>query len=77
MFFMPTDIGDEPCIGDLQDDLLDIHADLTRGLWLSDKGHWHAALWEWRMHFDAHWGRHAAAALHALQGYENEKAGAG
>jgi len=36
-------------IGDLFDDFIDIHGDLSAGLWLLDQGHWEAAIWHWRL----------------------------
>ena len=53
--------------GELSDDLLDIYSDVGRGLALWDRGHTVAAVWDWRFHFDCHWGHHAVDALRALQ----------
>lgn len=55
-----------PATGSLSDDLLDIRADLLRGLSLWNRDHHLSAIWDWRFHFDHHWGDHAAAALRAL-----------
>ena len=62
-----------PVAGLLSDDLLDVYGDLQRGLVLWNKGGATksratrvAAIWEWRFHFEAHWGDHAADALRAL-----------
>lgn len=62
-----------PVSGALSDDVLDIYGDLKRGLDLWDKGGTTerselriAAIWEWRFHFEIHWGRHAIDALRAL-----------
>jgi Domain of unknown function (DUF5063) len=59
--------------GSLSDDLLDVYGDLQRGLVLWDKGGATksnklriAAIWEWRFHFEIHWGDHAIDALRAL-----------
>src|SRR5262249_33758189 len=58
---------DEPVAASLSDDLLDIYADLKRGLALLDSNAVEAsAVWEWRFHFDVHWGAHAIDALRAL-----------
>jgi hypothetical protein len=77
MFFRPNDLDDgQPCMGGLQDDLMDIHKDVRRGIWLSGQGHKMAALWEWRFSLDVHWGRHAAGALHALAGFREDGTGA-
>lgn len=52
-------------MGDLFDDFLDIHQDLSDGLWLIDQGHWESAVWHWRqLHW--HWSNHVIGALHAL-----------
>ena len=58
---------DEPVAGSLSDDILDVYKDVRRGLTLWDKDvPRSAALWEWRFHFDSHWGDHAVDALRAL-----------
>lgn len=56
----------EAGVGDLADDLADIYRDLKNGmnLWAAD--HVVEAVWHWRKHFGFHWGRHVAAAVHAL-----------
>ena len=59
---------EEPCIGDIGDDLLDVYRDIKRGLELYRLGFPLAAEWEWAFNFRIHWGRHAAAALLALHG---------
>ncbi len=56
----------EPLCGSLSDDLLDVYADVRRGLDLWDSSHREAAVWEWRFHFDVHWGDHVIDALRAL-----------
>lgn len=62
-----------PVGGSLSDDLLDVYGDLQRGLALWDQGGVTkrdelriAAIWEWRFHFEIHWGDHAIDALRAL-----------
>lgn len=58
---------DEPAVaGSLSDDLLDIYRDVSRGLALWNGASKLGAIWEWRFHFDFHWGTHAADALRAL-----------
>jgi hypothetical protein len=65
--FAPYELqGQEPVIGSLADDLADIYSDLSRGLGAWDAGNVHSAVWEWRFHFDYHWGEHATGALRAL-----------
>ncbi len=80
MSFRPDRLDhQQPCIGNLQDDLLDIHNDIRKGLWLWQEfgGSLEAraieTLWEWRFSLDAHWGRHAASALYVLQGYKEDE----
>lgn len=62
-----------PVAGSLSDDVLDMYGDLRRGLALWENGDRTkndgfkvAAIWEWRFHFDVHWGDHAIDALRAL-----------
>jgi hypothetical protein len=57
---------DEPSMGDLGDDLLDIYGDLKRGLLLFLDGQVAEALWHWQFNHRVHWGHHAAGALYAL-----------
>jgi hypothetical protein len=63
----------QPVAGSLSDDVLDVYGDLQRGLVLWDKGGATdndafriAAIWNWRFHFQIHWGDHAIDALRAL-----------
>ena len=60
-------VDEPPVCGSLSDDLLDIYRDLKRGLVAYDAGQVGTAVWEWRFHFDHHWGDHAVDALRALQ----------
>ena len=61
--------GGEASIGDVCDDLADIHRDLTSGLALYRAGHRAEAVWEWRESFQTHWGAHATSALRALHAW--------
>lgn len=61
--------GEVPVVGDLGDDLADIHRDLTRGLLLYRAGHSAEAEWDWRNSFWTHWGRHASSAIRALHSW--------
>ena len=69
--FNPSEIDEEKSqtMGDLADDLADIYRDLKAGLHLFNKGYTREAAWEWKLHFNIHWGRHATSALHALHSY--------
>jgi hypothetical protein len=60
-------VDEAPVTGALSDDLLDVYFDVHRGLKLWEShAPLAAAIWEWRFHFDAHWGEHAVDALRAL-----------
>lgn len=63
--FDPYDLR-APVAGSLSDDLLDVYRDLRRGLTLWDSHQDADAVWEWKFHFEAHWGDHAVDALRAL-----------
>ncbi len=69
-------VEEAPAAGSLSDDVLDVFFDVRRGLALWDldvpKA---AAIWEWRFHFDTHWGDHAIDALRALHRACSESAG--
>jgi hypothetical protein len=56
----------EPVAGSLADDVLDVYRDIRRGLTLWNASQTRNAIWEWRFHFDVHWGDHAVDALRAL-----------
>ncbi len=60
-------VDEAPVAGSLSDDLLDTYADVRRGLdlWKS-KAPRAAAIWEWQVGFETHWGDHAIDALRAL-----------
>jgi hypothetical protein len=65
--FAPYDLAErEPVTGSLADDLADIYADLSRGLAAWQVGNTEDAVWEWRFHFQHHWGEHTTGALRAL-----------
>ena len=55
-----------PVAGSLADDILDVYRDIRRGLTLWDASQTQNAIWDWRFHFDIHWGDHAVDALRAL-----------
>lgn len=57
---------EEPTMGDLGDDLLDIYKDIRSGLMLFEAGDVNDALWHWSFLHKIHWGRHAVGALFAL-----------
>ncbi len=57
---------EKPGIGDLADDIADLHRDLAEGLSLINAGHDAAAEWFFTFSFRSHWGRHASSAIRAL-----------
>ena len=57
---------DDPVAGSLSDDVLDTYCDVRRGLIALERGEVDEAIWEWKFHFDHHWGDHAADALRAV-----------
>ncbi len=65
---------DEPVLGDLGDDLLDIYKDIKAGCILRQQGRSDEALWHWSFMHQVHWGQHAVGALAALQGQRRERA---
>jgi hypothetical protein len=67
----PFDLLKDPTngIGDIIDDLVDIHGDVSDGLALLDAGHEPHALFSWAESFRIHWGTHAAWAIGALHDY--------
>jgi len=50
----------------LADDIADIYRDLRSGLIKWRRGETGNALWDWRFHFDCHWGGHITNAIKAL-----------
>jgi hypothetical protein len=66
-FFDPDPASDEePCMGDIGDDLIDIYKDIKAGGVLYDSGATAKALWHWSFLHRIHWGRHAVGAVFAL-----------
>ncbi len=67
LYWETFDPAEDNLVGSsLTDDLLDVYADVSRGLDLWNAGHRIEAVWAWRFHLDAHWGAHAIDALRAL-----------
>lgn len=60
---------EEGVVGDLVDDIIDIHGDLYPGLVLFDAGRKREAQEHWQYWFPIHWGEHATSALRALWSY--------
>jgi len=67
--FSPLVPQEEPVVGDLADDLVNIYRHLVAGLELHECGRVDDALWEWGFNFQAHWGEHASSAIRALHCY--------
>lgn len=60
---------EEPVVGDLADDIVNIYQDVATGLCLYDAGSIDDALWQWGFNFQVHWGEHASSAIRALHRY--------
>lgn len=67
----PTNLNEMENIGcgDIFDDLLDIHSNISDGLWLLDQGYPNDAIWYWHLLY-FHWGEHTINAMRALHLYE-------
>ena len=75
-FFDPDPaIDEQPCMGDVGDDLLDTYKDVKRGELLFAAGAVTEALWHWSFLHRIHWGRHAVGALFAIHGLFVSKGG--
>jgi hypothetical protein len=72
--FQPLNETDSASIADVAEDLADIYRDIKRGLAQYERGAHAAAAWEWSLHFHAHWGRNALAALSALHAWRSQQA---
>jgi Domain of unknown function (DUF5063) len=75
LVFDPFEIGSEPVVGSLADDLADIYRDVAEGLASFRDGDVDEAVWQWRFGFDSHWGQHAAQALPALHALRRNRLG--
>jgi hypothetical protein len=60
---------EQPVVGDIVDDLVDIYGDIAPGLALFQEGERAAALDHWQFWFPYHWGEHATSALRTLWSY--------
>lgn len=58
--------GQEPLLGEINDDIADIYKDVKEGLMAFENGLKDVASWHWRQTWALHWGRHAASAMRAL-----------
>jgi hypothetical protein len=56
--------------GDLDDDLADIYLDIQKGL--EELPDFRRAIFDWRVLFSSHWGKHAIDALHVLHWYRGD-----
>ena len=64
---------EEPVVGDLADDLVDIYRDVLAGLSLYEVGSVEDAIWHWGFNFQIHWGEHASSAIRALHCYLSQE----
>jgi hypothetical protein len=69
IFHPITETPEEPVCGDIADDLGDIYFDVKAGLLVYPTSV-QAAIWQWRMTFGFHWGKHATSALRALYAFD-------
>lgn len=60
---------EEPVIGSLIDDIVDIYRDVVTGLRAYQRGDYSIARWEWGFNFAHHWGEHATGAIRALHAW--------
>ncbi len=63
----------EPVENSLADDLADIYRDVKAGLSLFEAQDFIDAAWDWRFHFQIHWGQHLVGAQRALHEYLSEE----
>lgn len=54
-------------MGSLADDFSDIYCDLRHGDDHWAAGEFDAAVWEWQLSFESHWGEHVTGALRAIR----------
>jgi hypothetical protein len=59
----------EPIVNSLADDLADIYRDVKAGLLLYEIEYFIDAAWDWRFHFQIHWGQHLVGAQRAIHEY--------
>lgn len=71
IFHPVSEQTEDPVIGDLADDLMDIYIDLKEGVLLYEKNKPTNAVFQWTTTFGFHWGRHAVSALKAMHCYES------
>lgn len=57
---------EEPVGASLSDDISDIYQDIKRGILLYEQKEKIQAIWQWKFHFDIHWGNHTVDAVRAL-----------
>jgi hypothetical protein len=60
---------EEPVIGSIGDDVIDIYGEVLTGLRAYQAGNKAGALWEWGFGFRHHWGEHATGAIRALHAW--------
>ena len=61
--------SEEPVIGSIADDIIDIYRDVVTGLRAYRLGDLANARWEWAFNFAHHWGEHATGAIRALHAW--------
>lgn len=71
--FSPLVPPDEPVVGDLADDLVNIYREVSAGLVLYEAGRVDDAIWQWAFNFQTQWGKHASSAIRALHCYLSQE----
>jgi hypothetical protein len=66
---------EEPVVGDIVDDVVDIYSDIEPGLALFESSNLAAAKDHWQFWFASHWGEHATSAVRALWSYLAKRKG--
>jgi|SRR5215213_287152 len=66
-------VATEPVTNSLADDLADIYRDVKAALTLYEARDFVDAAWDWRFHFQIHWGRHLLGAQRAIHEYFSEE----
>jgi len=61
---------EEPTIGDIADDLMDIYNDIKEGIQLYESHYIQQAIFHWKTTFGWHWGKHLVDAIRVLHLYE-------
>jgi Domain of unknown function (DUF5063) len=68
--FDASNIENESSVfGLVSDDLADIYSNVKHGLIFYEQQKFAEAFWEWKFHFNIHWGNHLVGATKAIRNY--------